>query len=510
MFLKRRKMWIWMCCILSAFLISMGLSLTGEKEDDNVYETAVYAVETTEMAEVVEIESYMNDVEEHETSTGYGSAKFNKSKIPHIVGPVLVIVGVIFAIPFIFMMRQERPGLGPDIEIFLLLFGIFLLFGAMDFDFLIKFVYLWSLLLAILISARGLWSWIWKGLLPTWSMSHRLGMRVASATRKQSRYLLFQLAWCFLSLARCLLFFAMSGENTLNILAGVGCIPSVILSVCCFLKVTRDMDHLSDQIFHLYKGETVSVRPGLFADHEEKLIDLNHQREEAVHTAVVSERFKVELISNVSHDLRTPLTSILGYSELLKAEKLTPQGEQQLEELNRKAGYMMDLVDSLFELTKVSSGAVENKEEQIDLIRLLEQTLGLFDDKLKERNLQVRRHYCEDSILIVTDGARLHQVFANLIGNAIKYALSGTRIHLEVKGNPKEMTIRMVNIASYEMDFDPAEIMERFVRGDNARTTSGSGLGLAIARTYTESVGGTFQIEIDGEQFIAVVTLPKR
>ena len=170
----------------------------------------------------------------------------------------------------------------------------------------------------------------------------------------------------------------------------------------------------------------------------------------------------------------------------------------------------MDLVDSLFELTKVSSGAVENKEEQIDLIRLLEQTLGLFDDKLKERNLQVRRHYCEDSILIVTDGARLHQVFANLIGNAIKYALSGTRIHLEVKGNPKEMTIRMVNIASYEMDFDPAEIMERFVRGDNARTTSGSGLGLAIARTYTESVGGTFQIEIDGEQFIAVVTLPKR
>ncbi len=113
MFLKRRKMWIWMCCILSAFLISMGLSLTGEKEDDNVYETAVYAVETTEMAEVVEIESYMNDVEEHETSTGYGSAKFNKSKIPHIVGPVLVIVGVIFAIPFIFMMTgAARFGTG--------------------------------------------------------------------------------------------------------------------------------------------------------------------------------------------------------------------------------------------------------------------------------------------------------------------------------------------------------------------------------------------------------------
>lgn len=176
-------------------------------------------------------------------------------------------------------------------------------------------------------------------------------------------------------------------------------------------------------------------------------------------------------------------------------------------ELNRKAGYMRELVDSLFELTKVSSGVVECKKEQIDLIRLLEQTIGLFDDELHHHHQQIRRHYAMDSIPVVTDGARMHQVFANLLGNAIKYTLPGTRIHLEVTSSEGYYTVRMTNIASYEMDFEPEEIVQRFARGDKARTTKGSGLGLAIAQTYTESVGGTFQVQVDGEQFSAIVTL---
>ncbi len=239
------------------------------------------------------------------------------------------------------------------------------------------------------------------------------------------------------------------------------------------------------------------------------LIDLNRQRDEAVRTAVTSERFKVDLISNVSHDLRTPLTAILGYGELLQKERLSADGNMQLAELNRKAGYMRDLVESLFELTKISSGVLESKKENIDLLRLLEQTIGLFDDALKEKNLSVRRHYPSDSLPLLTDGARMHQVFANLIGNAIKYTLPGTRIHLEVKKTAHDCIIRMINIASYEMDFDSSEILQRFVRGDKARTSEGSGLGLAIAQTYTESVGGTFEVKIDGEQFSAIVTLPE-
>lgn len=233
------------------------------------------------------------------------------------------------------------------------------------------------------------------------------------------------------------------------------------------------------------------------------------QHEEAVRTAVTSERFKVELISNVSHDLRTPLTAILGYSELLQKEALSPEGQEQLSRLHQKAGYMNDLVESLFELTKVSSGVIEAKKEEIDLIRLLEQTTGLFDDQLTQAGLSVRRSYASDSIPVVTDGARMHQVFANLLGNAIKYALTGTRIYLEVKETERSYLIRMMNTASYEMDFKPDEIMQRFARGDKARSTKGSGLGLAIAQTYTESVGGKFHVAVDGDQFSAIVELPK-
>ena len=134
---------------------------------------------------------------------------------------------------------------------------------------------------------------------------------------------------------------------------------------------------------------------------------------------------------------------------------------------------------------------------------------GLFDDRLTAANLTVRRHYEKDALPITTDGARLHQVFANLLGNAVKYTLSGTRIHLQVTESEDTCTVRMTNISSYEMDFSPTEITQRFVRGDKARSTQGSGLGLAIAQTYTESVGGSFRVEIDGEQFSAIVTLPK-
>ena len=121
----------------------------------------------------------------------------------------------------------------------------------------------------------------------------------------------------------------------------------------------------------------------------------------------------------------------------------------------------------------------------------------------------MKRNYCAESISVITDGARMHQVFANLLGNAIKYALTGTRIYLDVKETENSYHIRMMNTASYEMNFKPDEIVQRFTRGDKARSTKGSGLGLAIARTYTESVGGIFRITVDGDQFNAIVELPK-
>ena len=248
---------------------------------------------------------------------------------------------------------------------------------------------------------------------------------------------------------------------------------------------------------------------GPFAETEEKLKAVQSAHTEAIRQAVTGERFKVELISNVSHDLRTPLTAILGYGELLEQQPMSEEGKLQLSRLNQKAGYMRDLVDSLFELTKVSSGVLEPKREAIDLIRLMEQTIGLFDDQLTAAGLRVKRQYAMKEAALNTDGSMLHQVFANLLGNAIKYALKGSRIYLEAAETDSGYRVRMVNTASYEMDFTAEEIVQRFARGDKARSTQGSGIGLAIAQTYTEAVGGAFRIAIDGDQFSAIVTLPK-
>lgn len=283
----------------------------------------------------------------------------------------------------------------------------------------------------------------------------------------------------------------------------------LVFGALCALVYGADIGHFRKQLENYSRGQPIEVGRGVFAGAEESLLRARENHEEAVKKAVVSERFKVELISNVSHDLRTPLTAILGYGELLEKEDLSCEGKERLARLNLKASYMNGLVEDLFELTKVSSGDLPPKMAEIDLARLLEQTVGFYDDKICEPGLTVRRKYPAEALPVVTDGARMHRVFANLLGNAIKYAMKGTRIFINVTDMGEAYRVRMINTASYEMDFDSEEIVKRFARGDKARTTQGSGLGLAIAKTYTESVGGKFRISVDGDQFCAIVELPK-
>lgn len=284
----------------------------------------------------------------------------------------------------------------------------------------------------------------------------------------------------------------------------------MLIAFCAVIRYVRAVAHMENQIGRLHQGLEPELTKDIYADTEWMLADLKHARDQAIDQAVVSERFKVDLITNVSHDLRTPLTSILGYGELLCGETLSKDGQAWLAQLNGKAGYMRDLVDELFELTKISSGAIKAKREDFDLIKLLEQTIGLLEDKLQAQELTVKRHYSAENIEIQSDGAMLHQVFVNLVGNAIKYSPAHARIHIRVTESESDVTVRMSNVASYEMNFTPEEIVQRFARGDKARSTKGSGLGLAIAQTYTDAVGGTFHIEIDDEQFVAVVEIPKQ
>lgn len=423
------------------------------------------------------------------------------------VSVILLVFGAAAAVVYIFVLTARRPLFGADLSLLLLTGAAALMVGAYKAIQPYSTVMLLcgaALSLALL---REVWAWIVRGVPLEWSAAHRLGHAVSAG--HCSRYMVFQLVWTLILAGGAVI--AAVGAVYRPILAVLSVICAVMASISFLLlwRLCRGTDHLAEQIGRLHSGDAAEVRQGVFEDAERLLIDMRRQRDEAVRTAVADERFKVELISNVSHDLRTPLTAILGYGELLTAETLSPKGKMQLERLNQKAGYMRDLVEELFELTKVSSGTVDAKREKIDLIRLLEQTLGLFDDRLTASGLTVRRHYEADSIPVISDGARLHQVFANLIGNAVKYSMRGTRVHIEVRSADGFYIVRITNIASYEMDFSPEEVMQRFFRGDKARSTQGSGLGLAIAKTYSESVGGAFDVKVDGEQFSAIVSVPK-
>lgn len=424
-----------------------------------------------------------------------------------IAALVLLILGLLTAALYVIFCRRERALLGAEAELLLAAAAVLLLLQIrLDHPLLTAAVQL-PLTALLLESLRGLWSWVRKRLTLHWSAVYRISMRLAQ--RSTAAVLLFQFLWttALLACTAASLYFCIRAWY-LAFLAGTFLL-SAVLAIVCLLRTLRGVNHLTKQIDALHGGGCVEVEKGAFQQAETRLSELGAQRDAAIQRAVTSERFKVELISNVSHDLRTPLTSILGYGELLRKEELSEQGREQLERLNQKTGYMRELVDSLFELTKVSSGAEQRKMERLDLIRLLEQTIGLLDDQLTAAGLTVRRHYEHETLPVTTDGTRLHRVFANLLGNAIKYTLCGTRIHLWVTESDGDYTVRMTNISSYEMDFEPSEIVQRFARGDKARSTKGSGLGLAIAQTYTESVGGSFRVEIDGEQFAAIVTLPK-
>ena len=428
--------------------------------------------------------------------------------IRRFLGYVLCFAAAASAGGAIFGLRQTAPALGPDgIGMISGIFGI-LYYTAINAEYM-----MWSYLLdiwvtaasilaacVILFSIRELWGWARAKFSLSWCLVRRLSKYAPSPQRA----MLVFAGWIFLSLTGILLTQLWYDKFSFGFLA------AAVFGFMVLRLYGKDLNHLGEQLDNLFQSLPIAIKDdSAFSQTEAQLFTICLRQEEAVRAAITSERFKVELISNVSHDLRTPLTAILGYSELLQKETLSPEGEEQLRLLHQKAGYMSELVESLFELTKVSSGVVEAKKEEIDLIRLLEQTIGLFDDQLIRAGLVVRRDYTSDTIPIITDGARMHQVFANLLGNAIKYALAGTRIYLEVKETEESCLIRMVNTSSYEMDFKPEEVLQRFARGDKARSTKGSGLGLAIAQTYTESVGGSFRIGIDGDQFSAIVELPK-
>ena len=230
----------------------------------------------------------------------------------------------------------------------------------------------------------------------------------------------------------------------------------------------------------------------------------------AVRTSMKDEQMKTDLITNVSHDIKTPLTSIISYVDLLKRLKIEEEpAKSYIAVLDNKAQRLKQLTDDLVEASKISSGNIELNREQLNLAELLNQSLGEFSEKLEERQLQTVFEGSDIQAYIFADSRRMWRVIENLFNNIYKYALENTRVYIDlvVSGGSVELSVK--NISERQMNIRSDELTERFIRGDASRTTEGSGLGLSIAKSLIEVQGGTFVIHLDGDLFKVVITFPE-
>ena len=295
-----------------------------------------------------------------------------------------------------------------------------------------------------------------------------------------------------------------------------GIVLSVLYSVLLFFyirkklkKVQKDYQVLLKEAHQLADGrfdEELTQDVGIFNALGDELKNVRIGFEKAVSEEIKSQNMKTELISNVSHDLKTPLTGIKNYAELLGQDNVSGQDKQvYLENLQHYIDRLNNLIEDLFEVSKVNSGNIELDPVELNVVALIQQAQAETEDLLKQKNLTVILDAPENGIVQALDGDKTYRIFENLFTNIAKYTLPGTRVYVSATAQPEYTEIVFKNISEAQMNFTPEEIVERFVRGDKSRHESGSGIGLAIVKSFTEVQNGTFSIEIDGDLFKAVV-----
>lgn len=296
----------------------------------------------------------------------------------------------------------------------------------------------------------------------------------------------------------------------------IGILIGIILTIIYIVIFIKELIYLDKIII----GSKAATEGKLNCNIEEKgrghlrelAHDINNIRDglrKSIESEIKSENMKTELITNVSHDLKTPLTSIINYIDLLKRENIESEtAKDYINILDKKSQRLKVLIDDLFEASKATSGAMELNITKIDIVQLLKQSLGENDERFKNSNLSVKLDIPDTKIFINGDGQRLYRVFENLISNIVKYSLSNTRVYIQMYvDDENKVVIIMRNISAYELDFCANEITNRFKRGDSSRSTDGSGLGLAIAKSIVELHGGKFNIEVDGDLFKSIIKL---
>lgn len=261
-----------------------------------------------------------------------------------------------------------------------------------------------------------------------------------------------------------------------------------------------DLEYVAPKMKRLYTEQEI-------IDNIDHLSDGLHK---AIEKSLYDERMKTELITNVSHDIKTPLTSIINYVELIKREEVDNEKVQHyLEVLDKKSQRLKQLTEDLVEVSRISSGNIELERVPIDFGELLRQAMGEFEDKFTEHELKMVERIPEEAHMIFADGRRTFRIMDNLLQNIYKYAMPGTRVYIDLTCENERVRLEIKNISKAPLNIEVSELMERFVRGDQSRTTEGSGLGLSIARDLVRMQDGEFQVYLDGDLFKVVIEFPE-
>lgn len=316
------------------------------------------------------------------------------------------------------------------------------------------------------------------------------------------KFTLVYLAICFVVFLLFLFFAGMFAASPEAIV-----IPMIIFAGFIYFIILKNINQVarinkeaSEIVGGNYKKK-IEKTGGLYDGIVDNFNNIGSNLDNAIEDAVKSERLKTELITNVSHDLKTPLTSILNYSDLLsKEDNSQEEAKEYAKIINEKSNKLKVLIEDLFEVSKATSNNIELDRQELDFNSLVAQSIGEWEDKIKENNIEIISNLPEEKVMLNLDGQKFSRVLDNLFSNISKYALENSRVYVDLidEGGVK-LTIK--NISKYPLNISAEELMERFTRGEKSRTTSGSGLGLSIASSFVRAHGASFDIDIDGDLF---------
>lgn len=372
---------------------------------------------------------------------------------------------------------------------------------------------LWSFALRIVkdifkvVSALAvlLWSWMKKCL----TVTGRLLKKCLALCEKTLSLLPLTWQWIVVGgvLALMLPISFANDSKGCAVLWGIASLTTILYGANCFGRLLEGAKRMRSGDLESKVDDKYLV--GCFREFAGELNGLADVAMVAAQNQLKSERMKTELITNVSHDIKTPLTSIINYVDLLEKPHTEEEQKAYVEVLSRQSQRLKKLIDDLMEMSKASAGNIQVEIAEIDAVEAVTQALGEFSDKLTAAGLTPVFHQSEENIMLLADGRLLWRAMSNVLSNAVKYALPGTRLYVDVSATQDKAIISFKNISGAQLNISAEELMERFVRGDSSRNTEGSGLGLNIAKSLMELQKGQLQLLVDGDLFKVTLVFPR-